>query len=83
MKRLPHRVYSSVSRQRILDGIAADYLSGMTLRQIADKHKISYGAARAWVIESGTTLRSPGGGRTAQQKMEHLARELELPATDQ
>lgn len=43
--------------------IANDYLEGASIRQLADRHRLSYGTVRALLLEAHTTLRGRGGPR--------------------
>ncbi|MEI5100350.1 helix-turn-helix domain-containing protein [Streptomyces sp. PmtG] len=62
MAKKPAPYLKGAERVSVAADLAADYLSGSTIRSVAARSGRSYGAVRALLLEAGVTLRPPGGG---------------------
>ncbi|WPR52788.1 helix-turn-helix domain-containing protein [Streptomyces sp. S399] len=50
-------------RTRVAAAVGAEYAAGAGIRAIAEARDLSYGTARALILESGARLRGPGGSK--------------------
>lgn len=55
-------LFTAEQRRKEALQMQRDYYAGASIRSLAKKEGVSYGTARAMLVEAGTTLRNRGGG---------------------